>query len=103
MIYSNEIINLWHGVRNESEISHPITRILNVLFFEVFGEKNAIPWLFLFFSFEYFFSLDKFQVVHDKQQHPSGPGGSFGYGGGGGGGGSRRMVRGGAYFPTSFV
>jgi hypothetical protein len=44
--------------------------------------------------------LDKFQVVHDKQQqHASGPGGSFGYGGGGG----RRMVRGGAYFPASFV
>jgi hypothetical protein len=44
--------------------------------------------------------LDKFQVVHDKQQHSSGPGGSFGYGGGGGG---RRMGRGGAYFPASFV
>jgi COP9 signalosome complex subunit 6 len=42
--------------------------------------------------------LNKFQVVHDKQQHLSGPGGSFGYGGGG-----RRTVRGGAYFPASFV
>ncbi|CAF1457899.1 unnamed protein product [Adineta ricciae] len=42
--------------------------------------------------------LNKFQVVHDKQQHSSGPGGSFGYGSGG-----RRMVRGGAYFPASFV
>jgi hypothetical protein len=47
----------------------------------------------------FYFYLDKFQVVHDKQQHSSGPGGSFGYGGGGG----RRMVRGGAYFPASFV
>ena len=64
--------------------------------------KMQFPdYFYFFFSFEYFFSLDKFQVVHDKQQHPSGPGGSFGYGGGGGG--SRRMVRGGAYFPTSFV
>jgi hypothetical protein len=44
------------------------------------------------------FILDKFQVVHDKQQHSSGPGGSFGYGSG-----SRRMGRGGAYFPASFV
>jgi len=44
--------------------------------------------------------LNKFQVVHDKQQHSSGPGGSFGYGSGGGG---RRMARGGAYFPASFV
>ncbi|CAF1159772.1 unnamed protein product [Rotaria sp. Silwood1] len=42
--------------------------------------------------------LNKFQVVHDKQQHSSGPGGSFGYGGGG-----RRMVRGTGYFPASFV
>ncbi len=42
--------------------------------------------------------LDKFQVIHDKQQHLSGPGGSFGYGGGG-----RRTARGGAYFPASFV
>jgi hypothetical protein len=42
--------------------------------------------------------IDKFQVVHDKQQHLSGPGGSFGYGGGG-----RRTARGGAYFPASFV
>lgn len=42
--------------------------------------------------------LNKFQVVHDKQSHSSGPGGSFGYGGG-----SRRMGRGGAYFPASFV
>ena len=45
-----------------------------------------------------FILVDKFQVVHDKQQHSSGPGGSFGYGSGG-----RRMVRGGAYFPASFV
>jgi hypothetical protein len=46
-----------------------------------------------------FYFLDKFQIVHDKQQHSSGgPGGSFGYGGGG-----RRMGRGGAYFPASFV
>lgn len=106
MIYSNEIINLWHGVRNESEISHPITRILNVLFAKSLEthKKNAIPWLFLFFihfNGAFSSSLDKFQVVHDKQQHPSGPGGSFGYGGGGGG--SRRMVRGGAHFPNSFV
>ena len=43
-------------------------------------------------------SLDKFQVVHDKQQLAAGPGGSFGYGSGG-----RRMVRGGAHFPASFV
>jgi hypothetical protein len=48
---------------------------------------------------EFCFILDKFQVIHDKQQHSSGPGGSFGYGGGGG----RRMARGGAYFPASFV
>jgi len=43
-------------------------------------------------------NLDKFQVVHDKQAHSSGPGGSFGYGTG-----SRRMGRGGPYFPASFV
>lgn len=42
--------------------------------------------------------LDKFQVVHDKQAHSSGPGGSYGHGGG-----SRRMGRGGPYFPASFV
>jgi len=43
--------------------------------------------------------LNKFQAVHDKQQHSSGPGGSFGYGSGG-----RRVARGGgAYFPASFV
>ncbi|CAF3188622.1 unnamed protein product [Rotaria socialis] len=42
--------------------------------------------------------LNKFQAVHDKQQHSSGPGGSFGYGSGG-----RRMVRGTGYFPASFV